>query len=59
MTVEERIARLEYVVATMATWLVQAQTGFGAQDARAIEKMLSDERRPDDSSWVPPPGLDG
>jgi hypothetical protein len=27
----------------MATWLVQAQTGFGAHDAAGIEKILRGE----------------
>ena len=37
----ERIARLEKAVSTMAWWLVQAQTGFGVQDARGIEDILA------------------
>lgn len=39
-----RIARLEYAVRTMAGWLVQAQTGFGEQDARGIFAILDGER---------------
>lgn len=35
-----RIARLEWAVTVMAHWLVQAQTGFGAGDARGIEAIL-------------------
>jgi len=31
--VEKRLDRLELAVGTMAQWLVQAQTGFGAHDA--------------------------
>ena len=37
---DERIRRLEEAVGTMAWWLVQAQTGFGEQDARGIERIL-------------------
>ena len=39
-----RIARLEYAVVTMASWLVQAQTGFGARDARGIDEILDGKR---------------
>lgn len=39
-----RIARLEWAVTVMAHWLVQAQTGFGLQDARGIEAILRGER---------------
>ena len=35
-----RIARLELAVETMASWLVQAQTGFGERDAKGIHKIL-------------------
>jgi hypothetical protein len=31
----------------MAQWLVQAQTGFGAQDAEGIEKILRGENLKD------------
>ena len=37
---QERIARLEKAVRVMSSWLVQAQTGFGVQDARGIEAIL-------------------
>ncbi len=37
---DARIARIEKAIATMAWWLVQAQTGFGEEDARGIEDIL-------------------
>jgi hypothetical protein len=40
----ERLDRIELAVGTMAQWLVQAQTGFGAQDAAGIEKILRGEK---------------
>jgi hypothetical protein len=43
LQIEERIDRLELAVGTMAQWLVQAQTGFGAHDAEGIEKILRGE----------------
>ena len=43
LEVEKRLDRLELAVATMAQWLVQAQTGFGAHDAEGIEKILRGE----------------
>jgi hypothetical protein len=43
LQIEERVGRLEDAVSTMAQWLVQAQTGFGAQDAEGIEKILRGE----------------
>lgn len=42
-TVEERLDRIELAIGTMAQWLVQAQTGFGAHDAEGIEKILRGE----------------
>ena len=39
-----RLERIEYAVRTMAWWLVQAQTGFGQQDARGIEDILNGKR---------------
>ena len=42
--VETRLDRLELAVGTMAQWLVQAQTGFGAHDAAGIEKILRGEK---------------
>lgn len=42
--VEERLDRIELAVGTMAQWLVQAQTGFGAHDAEGIEKILRGEK---------------
>jgi len=41
--IEQRLDRLELAVGTMAQWLVQAQTGFGARDAEGIEKILRGE----------------
>lgn len=43
LEVEKRLDRLELAVGTMAQWLVQAQTGFGARDAEGIEKILRGE----------------
>ncbi len=40
MTDAERIDRLEKAMRVLASWLVQAQTGFGVQDARGIEHIL-------------------
>ncbi len=37
---DERLDRIEKAITTMAWWLVQAQTGFGVQDARGIEDIL-------------------
>jgi hypothetical protein len=39
------LARQREAISTMAWWLVQAQTGFGMQDARGIEDILSGTRR--------------
>ncbi len=44
LLIEERLDRLELAVGTMAQWLVQAQTGFGAHDAEGIEKILRGEK---------------
>lgn len=41
---DEQIERLRFAVATLAWWLVQAQTGFGVQDARGIEDILNGKR---------------
>lgn len=41
---KERLDRLELAVGTMAQWLVQAQTGFGAHDAEGIERILRGEK---------------
>jgi len=43
LQIEQRLDRHELAIATMAQWLVQAQTGFGAQDAEGIEKILRGE----------------
>ena len=47
LQIEERLDRHELAIATMAQWLVQAQTGFGAQDAEGIEKILRGENLKD------------
>jgi hypothetical protein len=39
-----RLDRCEEAINTMAHWLVQAQTGFGAQDAEGIRKILRGEQ---------------
>lgn len=39
-----RLDRIELAIGTMAQWLVQAQTGFGAHDAAGIEKILRGEK---------------
>jgi len=47
LEIEKRVERCEKAIGTMAQWLVQAQTGFGVQDAEGIEKILRGE---DDAS---------
>ncbi len=42
----QRLDRIEKAITTMAWWLVQAQTGFGIQDARGIEDILAGKRDP-------------
>ena len=44
LEIEKRMDRVELAVGTMAQWLVQAQTGFGAHDAAGIEKILRGEK---------------
>lgn len=39
-----RLARLELAVETLATWLVEAQTGFGERDAVGIHGILQGRR---------------
>ena len=41
---ETRVHELEETVATLAAWLVSAQTGFGKQDYDAINKMIEKSR---------------
>ena len=41
--IEKRLDRHERAIGTMAQWLVQAQTGFNANDAAGIEKILKGE----------------
>jgi TRAP-type mannitol/chloroaromatic compound transport system permease small subunit len=50
LQIEQRVERCEKAIGTMAAWLVQAQTGFGAQDAEGIEKILrgEDVKEPND-----------
>jgi hypothetical protein len=47
--VERRLDRHEEAINTMASWLVQAQTGFGQKDAEGIEKILRGEKEEDAS----------
>jgi hypothetical protein len=42
--IERRLDRVELAISTMASWLVQAQTGFGIKDAEGIEKILRGEK---------------
>lgn len=39
-----RLARIEKAITTLAWWLVEAQTGFGEQDARGIDAILKGEQ---------------
>lgn len=62
LQIEKRVDNLELAVGTMAQWLVQAQTGFGAEDAKGIEKILRGEKIKDpEENWanVPGAGQDG
>lgn len=43
LEIEKRLDRIEEAITTMAHWLVQAQTGFGEQDVKGIEKILRGE----------------
>lgn len=43
LQIEQRLDRIEKAISTMADWLVQAQTGFGVQDAKGIDKILKGE----------------
>ncbi len=43
LQIEQRVERIEKAVRTLAYWLVQAQTGFGQQDAEGIDRILSGE----------------
>lgn len=43
LEIEQRLDRIEKAVSTMASWLVQAQTGFGQRDAEGIDKILRGE----------------
>jgi hypothetical protein len=44
LQIEQRLDSIELAINTMALWLVQAQTGFGAQDAAGIGKILQGEK---------------
>ena len=44
---EKQTKRNTQAISTMASWLVQAQTGFGQQDASGIEKILRGEKDDD------------
>lgn len=46
LELEARISYLERAVRTLVWWLVSAQTGFGAHDARGIEQILGGETVP-------------
>lgn len=37
---QNKLDRQDKAMRTLVSWLVQAQTGFGARDARGIEKIL-------------------
>lgn len=50
LEIEKRVERCEKAIGTMANWLVQAQTGFGKQDAEGIEKILRGEKVDDNAS---------
>lgn len=41
--IDRRLDRIELAISTMASWLVQAQIGFGSRDAEGIEKILRGE----------------
>lgn len=53
LQVEKRLDNLELAVGTMAQWLVQAQTGFGAHDAEGIEKILRGEKTSERTESAP------
>jgi len=38
---DHRLDRMELAISTMASWLVQAQTGFNSKDAQGIERILA------------------
>lgn len=44
LQIEQRIDNCERAIGAMAQWLVQAQTGFNANDAAGIEKILRGEK---------------
>lgn len=54
LEIERRLDRHELAIATMATWLVQAQTGFGAHDAQGIERILRGEIPEEKSKNISP-----
>lgn len=43
LQIEQRLDRIELAIGTMASWLVQAQTGFGTKDAEGINRILRGE----------------
>lgn len=49
LEIEKRLDRIEEAISTMASWLVQAQTGFGVSDAEGIERILRGEKKPEES----------
>lgn len=44
---QAQVDRQGKAISTMASWLVQAQTGFSQQDASGIEKILRGEEEKD------------
>jgi hypothetical protein len=44
LELDRRLDRIELAISMMAMWLVQAQTGFSAQDASRIERILRGEK---------------
>jgi len=54
LAIDQRLDRIELAINTMAQWLVQAQTGFGARDAEGIEKILRGETSVEPSEHASP-----
>lgn len=52
-SVDVRLDRIERALSTLVWWLVQAQTGFGQQDARGIQDILDGNN--DAKEWFPGP----
>jgi hypothetical protein len=45
LQIEQRLDRIEEAINTTVDWLVEAQTGFGVQDAEGIKKILRGEKK--------------